>query len=216
MGQRIENKRIISSDRVRKPRKQKNNIIIAVEGKNKTEKIYFNNFDNGKRNYSISFAKGNYTDPLNLVKILAKEINKFELDLTDGDEAYCIFDVDMDSSKNSIISEARKLASSYNIKIISSTPSIELWFLLHYEYTTASMNNKNLINRLKKYYHNYDKNVDIYLDISDKTDKAIKNAKKLEKYQLDNGMVIGTVEANPNTEVYKIVEELLKKQTDEQ
>lgn len=99
MGQRIENKRIISSDRVRKPRKQKNNIIIAVEGKNKTEKIYFNNFDNGKRNYSISFAKGNYTDPLNLVKILAKEINKFELDLTDGDEAYCIFDVDMDSSK---------------------------------------------------------------------------------------------------------------------
>lgn len=49
-----------------------------------------------------------------------------------------------------------------------------------------------------------------------KTDKAIKNAKKFEKYQLDNGMVIGTVEANSNTEVYKIVEELLKKQTDEQ
>ena len=46
--------------------------------------------------------------------------------------------------------------------------------------------------------------------------KQLKNAKKLEKYQLDNGMVIGTVEANPNTEVYKIVEELLKKQTDEQ
>ena len=76
MGRRIENKRVISNDRVRKERKQKNKIIIAVEGKNKTEKLYFNNFDNGKKNYSISFAKGNYTDPLNLVKMLIEEMKK--------------------------------------------------------------------------------------------------------------------------------------------
>jgi DUF1680 family protein len=42
VGRRIENKRVISNDRVRKERKQKNKIIIAVEGKNKTEKLYFN------------------------------------------------------------------------------------------------------------------------------------------------------------------------------
>lgn len=34
--------------------------------------------------------------------------------------------------------------------------------------------------------------------------------KKLEKHQLENGKIIGTVEANPSTEIYKIVEELLK------
>ena len=45
MGRRIENKRVISNDRVRKERKQKNKIIIAVEGKNKTEKLYFNNLN---------------------------------------------------------------------------------------------------------------------------------------------------------------------------
>lgn len=49
MGKRIEKNRQISKDRVRKIRKQKNKIIIAVEGKNKTEKIYFNNFDDGKK-----------------------------------------------------------------------------------------------------------------------------------------------------------------------
>lgn len=38
-------KRIINSDRMGKIRKQKNKILIAVEGKNKTEKLYFNNFD---------------------------------------------------------------------------------------------------------------------------------------------------------------------------
>ena len=68
------------------------------------------------------------------------------------------------------------------------------------------MSNKDLMNRLKSYYINYDKNVDIYPHINSKINEAIKKAKRLEKYQLDNGRVIGTVEANPNTEVYKIVE----------
>ncbi len=81
MGQRVEKKRNISAYRVRKLRKPKNNILIAVEGKNKTEKLYFNNFDDGKKSYSIIFAKGNYTDPLNLVKMLIKEIKTLGLNL---------------------------------------------------------------------------------------------------------------------------------------
>ena len=55
------------------------------------------------------------------------------------------------------------------------------------------------------------KNVNIYPDIIKNLDKAIERAKKLEKYQLDNNRRIGTVEANPNTEFYKIVEYLIKK-----
>ena len=46
--------------------------------------------------------------------------------------------------------------------------------------------------------------------IIEKIDIAINRAKKLEKYQIDNNKRIGTVEANPNTEVYKIVEYLIK------
>ena len=205
-----EDKRVISNDRVRKERKQKNKIIIAVEGKNKTEKLYFNNFDNGKKSYSISFAKGNYTDPLNLVKMLIEEMKKIGVDLSDGDRAYCIFDTDIEPIKNTVIKEAKKLASLSGIEIITSTPSIELWFLLHYEYTTASMDNKSLINRLKKFYPNYAKNINIFPDINKNINKAIDSAKKLEKHQLENGKIIGTVEANPSTEIYKIVEELLK------
>ena len=210
MGQRVEKMRKISSDRIGKVRKPKNKILIAAEGKNKTEKIYFNHFDNGEQSYSISFAKGNYTDPLNLVKMLVEEIKRIGLDLTDDDQAYCVFDTDMNPLKNNQILVAKKLAAEYGIKIISSTPSIELWFLLHFEYTTANMSNKELINRLKDHYANYDKNVDIFPDINDKIKEEVKRSKKLEKYQLDNGRIIGTVEANPNTEIYKLVEELLK------
>ncbi len=211
MGRRIEQNRRISSDRVRKIRKQKSKILIALEGKNKTEKTYFSNFEDGTKSYNISYAKGNNTDPLNLVQMLIKQIENMGLDLQDDDMAYCIFDTDTNPDKNKIINEAIQLAKKNNIKIITSSPCVELWFLLHYDYTTSNMSNEEVIKRLKKFYPKYEKNVNIYPDIIKNLDKAIERAKKLEKYQLDNNRRIGTVEANPNTEFYKIVEYLIKK-----
>lgn len=211
MGRRVEHNRRISNDRVRKVRKQKSKILIAAEGKNKTEKTYFSNFEDGKKSYNITYARGNNTDPLKLVKMLIKEIDELKLDLQDDDVAYCIFDTDVDPNKNKIIEEAIQLAKKNNIKIITSSPCIELWFLLHYDYTTANMDNEEVIKRLKEYYPKYEKNINIYPDIIKGIDLAIERAKKLEKYQNDNNRRIGTVEANPNTEVYKIVKYLMKK-----
>ncbi len=209
MGRRIEHNRKISNDRVRKVRKQKSKILIAVEGNNKTEKIYFNNFEDSKKNFDISYARGNNTDPLKLVQMLIKEIKDNDLDLLDDDMAFCIFDTDIDPNKNKVIDNAIKLANKNNIKIITSSPCIELWFLLHYEYSTANMGNDEVIKKLKNYYPKYKKNINIYPDIKDKMDIAIKNAKKLERYQKDNNVKIGTVEANPSTEIYKIIEYLI-------
>ena len=211
MGRRVEHNRRISNDRVRKVRKQKSKILIAAEGKNKTEKTYFSNFEDGKKSYNITYARGNNTDPLKLVKMLIKEIDELKLDLQDDDVAYCIFDTDVVLNKNKIIEEAIQLAKKNNIKIITSSPCFELWFLLHYDYTTANMDSEKVIKRLKEYYPKYEKNINIYPDIIKEIDLAIDRAKKIEKYQIDNNRRIGTVEANPNTEVYKIVEYLMKK-----
>lgn len=211
MGRRVEHNRRISNDRVRKVRKQKSKILIAAEGKNKTEKTYFSNFEDGKKSYNITYARGNNTDPLKLVKMLIKEIDELKLDLQGDDVAYCIFDTDVDPNKNKIIEEAIQLARKNNIKIITSSPCFELWFLLHYDYTTANMDSEEVSKRLKEYYPKYEKSINIYPDIIKEIDLAIDRAKKLEKYQTDNNRRIGTVEANPNTEVYKIVEYLMKK-----
>lgn len=205
--------RRISDDRVGKVRQQKSKIIIAVEGKNKTEKLYFDNFDDGKKSYSITIAKGNDTDPLKLVKSLDKEIKKIGLDLSNGDMAFCVFDTDFDSNKNKIIKEAKDYATQRGIVIITSSPCVELWFLLHYEYTTATLSNSEVIKRLKQYYPKYEKNINIYPEINDKVNSAIEKAKRLEKHQIENNKQIGTVEANPSTEMYKIVEYLIKKET---
>ena len=64
--------------------------------------------------------------------------------------------------------------------------------------------------RLKKYLPNYQKNINIFSDIKDKVYDAIERAKRLESFQLQNNKIIGMVEANPSTEMYKIVEELIK------
>lgn len=203
--------RKISTDRVKKNRSRKRKILIAVEGNNKTEKLYFNNFEHYDSNFNISYAKGNDTDPLGLVQMLIKEIKKLELDLYKTDIAYCIFDTDVDINKNKIINKAIKLATKNKINVITSTPCIELWFLLHHIYTTASMENDEVIKRLKLYIPKYEKNINIFSDINNNMNLAIQRAKKLEKYQIDNGKIINTVEANPNTGIYKIVEELQKK-----
>ena len=73
-----------------------------------------------------------------------------------------------------------------------------------------STNDKwKVIKKLKTYYPKYNKNINIYPEIYNNLNVAINNAKKLEKYQLDNNHKIKTVEANPSTEVYKIVEYLI-------
>ena len=105
--------------------------------------------------------------------MLIKEIKKLNLDLADGDVAYCIFDTDIDPNKNKVIGDAIKLANEHNIKIITSTPCFELWFLLHYDYTTASMSNDEVIKKLKEHYPNYTKSSNIYPDILPNINLAI-------------------------------------------
>lgn len=191
-------------------RKSKKVILVAFEGKNKTENNYFSNYRLRDKDYIIKLVPGNETDPINLVNKTIIKVKELGLNLEENDRAYCIFDTDLDERKNMQIIKARKLAKKYHIIMITSNPCIELWFLLHFEYTTAWLSNNDVINKLKKYYPKYEKNINIFPEIKDKVSKAIKNAKKLESFQLDNNKIIGMVDANPSTEMYKIVEELIK------
>lgn len=190
-------------------RKSKRVILVAFEGKNKTENNYFNNYRLRDKDYIIKLVPGNETDPINLVNKTIIKVKELGLNLKENDRAYCIFDTDLDERKNIQIAKARELAKKHHIIMITSNPCIELCFLLHFEYTTAWLSNNDVINKLKKYYPKYEKNMNIFPEIKDKVFEAIKNAKKLESFQLDNDKIIGTVEANPSTEMYKIVEELI-------
>ncbi len=181
-----------------------------MKEKIKQKKKYLSNFSGRDKNYIIKPVPGNETDPVNLVKQTIQKVQALSLDLLEDDKAYCIFDADMKTEKNMQIEAAIKLAKDNNVIPIVSTPCVELWFLLHYEYTTAVISSNDVIERLKKHYPKYEKNCNIYLEIKDRINTAIENSKKLEKYQKQNNKKLQTVEANPYTEMYKIVEELMK------
>lgn len=202
----------MSKDRTRnrKINNPKRVILISCEGDNKTEKTYFNNFIDRDKNYIINYCLGNETDPVNLVKNTIKEVKRSELKLKENDKAYCVFDTDISQERNIQIEKAKKLANKNKIKIITSSPSIEIWFLIHYIYTTKYFTNEEVIKNLKKYCKNYDKNYDIYPSIRNKTQTAIKNAKKLEQFQTENGKELQTIESNPHSQIYEIIEELEK------
>lgn len=94
--------------------------------------------------------------------MLIKEIKELGLNLQNGDMAYCVFDTDTNQEKNTIINKAIELAKKNKIIVITSSPCFEIWFLLHYIYTTASMSNDDVIKVLKKHYSKYEKNINIY------------------------------------------------------
>lgn len=195
-------------ERKAKQRNQKEIILIAFEGD--SEQNYFNGFKNQEKEYRIQKSYGNQTDPVNLVKNLYNTIiNKFGLEFFETNKAFCIFDLDTYKNKEKNIKEAIELCKVWGITPITSAPCTELWFLLHYERYRKYSNSSDIISRLKSHLSNYKKGLDIFEKLEDKIDFAIQNAKELEVINIKNGYVIGTLAANPNTEIYKLVEYLI-------
>lgn len=179
-------RRIEQIQRNRRIRKTKESILFEFEGKNKTEEIYFKNFQKRENLYNIKFAYVNNTDPVGMIKCLANYMKREDISKENGDKVYCVFDSDLDINKQQNINEAIKLAKKNGIEIIISTPCFEFWYRLHYSYTSKKyISNQDIVNDLKNYISEYEKNMDVYELIKDKTDIAIKNAKKLEKEHIE-------------------------------
>ena len=190
-------------------RKRNPFVIIGCEGKNKTEKMYFKNFNS--RQCMIKFSKGNSTDPKGIVQDVINFIQN-EIELEEDDKVYAIFDIDVGQNKQPQIEEAKKLAKENGVEIITSTPTFELWFLLHFGFTTKSfVSNKALQDELAKHIPNYMKSQNTYMAIKDLTRQAIDNAKKLEECQLRKGQALDSEKCNPYTAAYKVTEELINR-----
>ena len=191
-------------------RKRKKVIFIATEGKNKTERLYFKTFNSDK--VQMRFAKGGSTDPVNMVSELLSECKDMGFDPEAGDMAYCVLDSDFSINKNNQMALADKKAKKNDLSLIVSSPCFEIWYLCHYEYSTKIFgSNEEVIDELKKRMPQYDKNKeDMYEILLQMKDNAVENAKKLEKYNLQSGKKLHTVEFMPSTEVYRIIETIVK------
>lgn len=192
-------------------RKAKKIILIGAEGKNQTERKYFKAFNQVQSEYKIMAGKGNNTDPVGVVEDLLKSAKQEELDLKDGDILACFIDVDFKNGRDQELRAAMKLARQNNISVFLSNPCFEIWYLLHFRYSTKLYgSNEEVIKELGCYISDYSKSKDVYNLIENKIDQALLNTKRLESYHLENG-TNDRLKKLPSTEAYKLIEMILEK-----
>lgn len=192
-------------------RKTKKIILIGAEGKNQTERKYFKAFNQVQSEYKIMAGKGNNTDPVGVVEDLLKSVKQEELDLKDGDMLACFIDVDFKKGRDQELRAAMKLARQNNISVFLSNPCFEIWYLLHFRYSTKLYgSNEEVIKELGSYISDYSKSKDVYDVIENKIDQALLNTKRLESYHLENG-TNDRLKKLPSTEAYKLIEMILEK-----
>ena len=202
--------RLKQRGRNRKQRKRKSFIVIKCEGDNETEQIYFNNFKS--RECIIKYPDGNSTDPVGMANELVSFMNSEDINSENGDKIYLLIDTDVNANKQKQIDEAKKICDECGIELITSTPSFEFWYMLHFGYTTGPYtSSKDIKRKMKKKILGYTESTNVYPIIKDNTDEAMNYAEKVEKLHKQNGRKIDSEDANPHTSAYRVLKEIKKR-----
>lgn len=200
---------------VKAKRQEKIPVIINAEGLNKTEFLYFKGLSRDKEyrdRIRLQFASGTKTDPEGMVRELADSIRDKGFSKIENAVAYCFIDTDCNKDKDPQIGSAERVAKKHSIDLIVSSPSFEVWFLCHYLQTIPNHTNQNdVIKALLKTLPDYKKSDEAMFEtLRPNLPSAIETAKRLEKQCKGRGYKIHTAEFSPSTEVFKVIETLMK------
>lgn len=199
--------------RARNKRKERNVVILGCEGRNnRTEELYFTSLEKKNKKYHFIFACGK-TDPISIVKNTINKAKASNININDGDLAFSVFDVDLDKTKVNNINLARSMAkkSKYKVEVITSNPCFEVWYLQHFINSTKPFNSSDeTVNELNKYIVNYRKSNCYETLLLPRTEYAIENSRKLNYYNEKFSIERNPDYYNPNTNVYEIVEQIVK------
>lgn len=192
-------------------RRENKFIFIVGEGEC-TEPNYFDKINLELRYSGVSLKTPRFpeTDAIGLVNraINLKKNRECNISLKEGDEIYCVYDVD--ENRDVDLEAANRLAEANGIKILLSNPCFEIWILLHFEPTAKAYQRDELYFQVKKYIKNYEKCKEIYSLIKPRQKTAIENAKRLNYAHDENGISLSCRRCNPSTQVFRIIEHINK------
>ncbi len=180
-------------------------IVICTEGGNKTEEIYFKNFR--ERNLRIQFSTGNSTDPEGMLEDLLKYIENEDIKSEDECTIFLVIDTDLSPKRIEKIKKIKPICDKNNIILITSSPTFEIWYLMHYDknvkvFTSSLVVKKSMLKHIPK----YTESMNIFPKIIDKLDKAYSTSKKIENRAAKENEDI--INVNPHTDVYKIIDKI--------
>lgn len=191
-------------------RKQKPLLLLITEGRNVTERQYFKQFQRQHLAFNIKvLTPGSATDPDRMRETLERYWKQYDLSYDRGDRGYVVLDLDCNDSKAKLIERLEK--ESEIAKFIVSNPCFEIWFLLHYRYSTHSYSDgREVIKDLRKYIPEYEKNTDVTEILTEKLEVAMDNAKKLVDYYEELRAPWPSNDCNPRTDVPEIIREIIQ------
>jgi len=203
-----------SSKRNSRKRSVGKKLLIACEGE-KTEPIYFKAIRQelhlSKDQVIVLSPEG--TDPLSIVREVCaeKQYLRRERNWVDQkDSAWAVFDGDEHIENNrDNWNQAIQKALSQNINLAITNPSIEFWYLIHFQDYSAYISRVEAKERLKQNIPIYDKDKCYYKEkLKVRTQDAIDNANKLDNLAKQNKL---SEYANPCCSgISQLVEMMLK------
>lgn len=183
--------------------------LVVAEG-TRTEPNYLKALrDYWRVNHAVLhiYPKHTGTDPSKLLELAIKEFKKSP----EYDKVFCVFDRDSHPHFSGTIQRIKDLSHKYPLQAIVSNPCFELWFLLHFEFTTKGYFRAGdnspcdcLIIDLKKHLCDYHKGFNNYGPLLERTSAAIANAERLKSFCQDNE------EEQSSTDVHLLVQEMRK------
>ena len=152
--------------------KKKPLIVICSEGgKKSSEYYYFRNHTN--RDLRIQFSTGNSTDPKGMVEDLLKYIRNEDITSEDNCRIFLVLDTDLDEKRISEIREIEQKCIDNNIEIVTSAPTFEIWYVIHYRNNRLKFQtSKDVKRELQNLNGTYTESMDMYKIIKDSTDNA--------------------------------------------
>ena len=141
--------------RIIETRKQKKPVITLI-GEGLTEQYYFKHI---RTLYNYHYNVKPYFFGTTSLFEMDRKINEI---LEGGGIAICVFDTDVsqriEAEKKKLNSLLRKYGKKKNVIFCDSLPSVEYWFLLHFQNTNKYfIDSKAVEMELKSFLSNYDK-----------------------------------------------------------
>lgn len=179
-------------------------IVICVEGeKNSTEYNYFRHYSS--RDLRIKFSTGGSTDPKGMLEDLLKYIRNEDIASEDNCRIFLVLDTDLDERRISEIKEIEQECIDNNIEIVTSAPTFEIWYLMHYRNNKLKFQTSKEVKRELQYLNGtYTESMDMYKIIKDSTDNARSTAQSFEQQIIRNKEDL--LSSNPHTSIYKILD----------
>lgn len=180
-------------------------VLFVCEGKNKTEKKYFNHFKARENKFNLKIEDSEDTNPIGLANNALRYIKKYDMHLDRGDKAFCLMDLDLSEKQLKEYLEVKSKAKYKGIEFIVSNPCFEVWFMFHFlKDPKKEKSSEDVKKALCGYIKNYEENLDVYekYNLQDRLNEAYINASNKAKLLED----LSLIDKNPYTEVGKLID----------